>query len=110
MLSQRMAKFFLFQAWGVNVAAARMELGFSRAEFSSAMNQLVNAPRTPEIHAALVTLDRDWIAYREALGASGDAAALSRAASAVAELSERLLDDLERLVGLYERQASVAAR
>jgi nitrate/nitrite-specific signal transduction histidine kinase len=110
MLSQRMAKFFLFQVWGVNVAAARMELGFSRAEFSSAMHQLASAPQTPEIRAALAGLDRDWIAYREALDASGDAAALRRAAAAVAELSERLLDDLERLVALYERQASEAVR
>jgi nitrate/nitrite-specific signal transduction histidine kinase len=110
MLSQRMAKFFLFKAWGVHTIAAQMELNFSRAEFSSAMHQLVNAPRTPEIHAALVELDRDWVAYREALGAPDDAAALRRAAPAVAEQSERLLEDLERLVTLYERQAGEAAR
>ncbi|MCC6611577.1 MAG: type IV pili methyl-accepting chemotaxis transducer N-terminal domain-containing protein [Burkholderiales bacterium] len=111
MLSQRMAKYFLFKAFDVNAQAARMELDMARAEFSSAMHQLFVASRDDErIKAALGELDREWIAYRAALAAHDDAAALRRAAPQVIESSERILAATERLVALYEKQARTQGR
>ena len=106
MLSQRMAKFWLFQAWDVNTAAARMELNFARAEFASGMHQLYNAPRaSTETSAAIEQLDRDWITYRAVLVERRDAAAMRGAAPEVVELSERILASIEQLVTLCEQQA-----
>ena len=106
MLSQRMAKFWLFQAWDVNSNAARMEMDFARAEFASGMHQLYGTAGTsPEIGRAVEQLDRDWIAYRSVLVEKRDTTAMRRAAPEVIELSERILATAERLVALYESQA-----
>lgn len=111
MLSQRMAKYYLFQAWNVNTPAARMELNLARAEFSSAMHQLYIEPRnSPEIAAVLKDLDREWIQYREALGVHPGATERPRAAADVAERSERVLALAEQLASLYEQRANAVNR
>jgi len=111
MLSQRMAKYYLFQVWGVNTPAARMELNLARTEFSSAMHQLYIAPRTiPEIDTVLKNLDREWIQYREALSVRRDAAEFMHAAADIVERSEHVLELTEKLVALYEQQAKAANR
>lgn len=111
MLSQRMAKYYLFQVWGVNTPAARMELNLARAEFSSAMHQLYIAPHAnPEIDAVLKNLDHEWIQYREALSVRHDPAELMRAAADIVERSEHVLELTEKLVALYEQQAKAASR
>ncbi len=100
MLSQRIAKFYLFRAWGVNPVAAQMELNFSRAEFSSGMHQLANAAAgMPALRTVLDEADHAWIAYRRQLEVPGDGAAH------VVEHSERLLALTERLVTLFEERA-----
>lgn len=105
MLSQRLAKFWLFQAWEVNTVAARMETDFARAEFSSGMHQLGMTSVGPEIRQAIEQLERDWITYRAALVEGRDAATMRRTSSEVVELSERILATAERLVALYESKA-----
>lgn len=111
MLSQRMAKYFLFRTWGVNAQPAQMELNMARAEFSSAMRQLFVAPHQDEsIKVQLEQLDSDWIAYRKALTGQGDAASLRRAAPEIVEMSERILETTEKLVALYEKQARTSSR
>jgi nitrate/nitrite-specific signal transduction histidine kinase len=106
MLSQRLAKFWLFQAWDVNVIAARMELNFAGAEFASGMRQLHGTAGTsPAIGRVVEQLDRDWIAYQGALAEKRDTATMRRSAPEVVELSERVLATAERLVALYESQA-----
>lgn len=111
MLSQRMAKYYLFRTWDVNAEAARMELDMARAEFSSGMRQLYAAPRREaQIEAELQRLDKDWIVYRTALTARKNAAALKRAAPDIVDLSERVLETTERLVALYEKQAVESGR
>ncbi len=107
MLSQRIAKYWLFLGWGVNAGAAEMELNMARAEFSSGMNRLyVAGGHDPEIKAELDKLDRDWAAYRAALTSGRDPAAASRAALAIVDLSERVLERCERLVTLFEKRAA----
>lgn len=99
MLSQRMAKLYLFMTWNVNAHAARMELRMAMAEFSSAMNVM---PQSSELAA----LKSDWVAYSAALSGPEDAASLQRSAPRVVELSERVLERTERLVALHEELAA----
>lgn len=106
MLSQRMAKFYLFQAWDINARAARMELNWARAEFSSGMHQLYNATHEiPGVRAPLAELDRQWLAYRDAL-ATDRPGPRPVALAAVAEYSEQILTTAERLVALFEQHAT----
>lgn len=111
MLSQRQAMFYLLQAWEVNTAAARMELNYARAEFSSGMHQLYTSMhRSPDIKATLEQLDREWLVYRDALALERDAAGRRRAAADIVTLSEQVLATTERLVTLYEAQAVAGGR
>ncbi len=106
MLSQRMAKFYLFQAWDINGRAAGMELNWARAEFSSGMHQLYNATRgLPGIRAPLAELDRQWVGYRDALTPDRTGPQPARLA-AVAEYSEQILTTAEQLVALFEQHAT----
>jgi len=105
MLSQRLAKFWLLEAWEMNTVAARMESNFARAEFASGMHQLYGTKTSsPEIGRAVEQLERDWIAYREALAERRNPATMRRAAPVVTELSERVLASAEQLVALYDSQ------
>jgi nitrate/nitrite-specific signal transduction histidine kinase len=111
MLSQRLAMFYLFQAWEVSAPAARMEMNYARAEFSSGMHQLYTGRHgSPDIQAALAQLDAEWMAYRDALAVARDAAGQRRAAADIITLSEQVLATAERLVALYEAQAVAGGR
>ncbi|MCC6533001.1 MAG: type IV pili methyl-accepting chemotaxis transducer N-terminal domain-containing protein [Burkholderiales bacterium] len=104
MLSQRLAKFYLFGLWGVNAVAARMEVNFSRAEFSSGMSQLGGAANTlDEQRAAIEALDRAWVSYRALFVGEGF---VKVAAEKVVEGSEQILPLTERVVALFERSAA----
>jgi nitrate/nitrite-specific signal transduction histidine kinase len=111
MLSQRLAMLYLFQAWEVNTQAARLELNFARAEFSSGMHQLYKSlDRGADIKAAVEQLDREWRAYRDALTVERDTAGKRRAAADIVALSEQVLATAERLVALFEAQAAKGGR
>lgn len=101
MLSQRLAKMYLFRAWGVHAQAAEMELNMARAEFASGIYQLsVSLYTTPEIKAALADLNREWEPYQEAF-------TTARAPASIMDMSERVLAASEKLVALYEKQAGM---
>ncbi len=107
MLSQRIAKFWLFRNWGVNAGAAEMELNMARAEFSSGMTRLyVAGGDDAQIKAELDRLDRDWAAYHAALTGGKDAGA-TRTELQIVALSERVLERTERLVALFEKRAQI---
>lgn len=103
MLSQRMAKFYLAQAWGINDGTAA-ELEKARREFAAALQELAAAPTsTPQIKESLDLVKQQWFFFENALGqkAAGD----KRAATAVATASERILEEMENLVVLYEKSS-----
>lgn len=111
MLSQRLAKFYLFGAWGVNPVAAQMEVNFARAEFSSGMKQLFTAlDKVAALRPALEDLERAWVAYHDLFVASPQGGFLRRTAGQVAEHSELILPIAERLVTLVEQQAQSRSR
>lgn len=101
MLAQRMAKYALFIAWGVQPHAARMELNLARSEFSTTMYQLATGLRNDAIGVQLERLDAEWQAYRPLF----DRPLTSAMLADIAERSERMLDAGETLVSLYERLA-----
>ena len=109
MLSQRAAKFYLLGVWGVNVPAARLEMNFSRAEFSSGMHQLDAAANADaSIRATVGELDRAWVTYRELFVSGRDGEFSRTVANQIAARSEEILGVSDRLVAQLER--SVQAR
>lgn len=62
--------------------------------------------RSPDIQAAVEQLDREWLTYRDALVAPRAAAGQRRVAADIVTLSEQVLATAERLVALYEAQAT----
>ena len=103
MLTQRMAKFFLFKTFEIQPGSAQMELNMARAEFATGLQQLAQAPQTPQLKLTLKVLDSEWTEYRKALEKSarpGDAATIAE----IAERSEQILAVTERIVALLQQQ------
>lgn len=101
MLSQRMAKFYQAAAWGVGDASGATHLETARQEFNQALQELGAAPaNTPRIKDGLALVRQQWFflenALRQKVGAD------KRAQLAVATTSERILEEMEVVVGLYE--------
>lgn len=105
MLSQRLAKLFLFTAWDVNAQAAQMEFNMARGEFASGMASLARLTDQAEARTALEALDREWIAYRSLMLNVSDHESRRAAAAEVAAKSERVLAAAEALVSIYERSS-----
>ena len=106
MLSQRMAKFFLFRQWGMDPARCREELEKSGQEFGSALGELIETPLgTPRIHSELVRVSRQWQMFQALLvELEGDGG--KDAASRIVFASERVLENCDVAVSLYERLAA----
>jgi nitrate/nitrite-specific signal transduction histidine kinase len=102
MLSQRMAKAYYFRQLGVNAVPAGAMLDGAMTEFARAQAELKQAPgNTPQITAELALAEQQWQFFELALGAGRDA----RAAADVATTSERILEQMDLVVGLYEKLA-----
>jgi nitrate/nitrite-specific signal transduction histidine kinase len=102
MLSQRMAKFYQAIAWGVGNEKSPGELEKSRKEFAAAHQELAAAPsNTQQIKESLDLVQQQWIFFESALNQK--AGPDKRPQTAVATTSERILAEMETVVGLYER-------
>ena len=102
MLSQRMAKFYQAQAWGVGDAQSAANLDKARKEFSDAHQELSNASaNTPGIREHLELVRQQWFFFENALAQKSGPD--KRPQTAVATTSERILEEMESVVGLYER-------
>lgn len=102
MLSQRMAKYYQAVSWGIADSTAGTNLGKARKDFTEALQELAGAPaNTVPINDSLGLVKQQWIFFEGALSqkTGGD----KRAQLAVATTSERILDEMEGVVGLYER-------
>lgn len=103
MLSQRMAKFVFFARYGIETKAAVEALGKAREEFVGAFNLLKAAPQnTARINSELALADQQWFFFENALAQDNSPKALK----AVATTSERILEQLNLVVGLYEALAT----
>jgi nitrate/nitrite-specific signal transduction histidine kinase len=102
MLSQRMAKFYQAIAWGVGNEKTPGELEKSRKEFATAHQELAAAPsNTPQIKESLDLVQQQWIFFESALNQKPGPD--KRPQTAVATTSERILAEMETVVGLYEK-------
>ena len=103
MLSQRMAKLFMFQRMGIRAAFCRAELEHARAEFSAVLEQLaVVAGGVPRIAAELAKVRMHWnrLEFAMALGREGE---FSVSVRKVFTASENLLQPTDKTVDLYAR-------
>ncbi|MDY0012475.1 MAG: type IV pili methyl-accepting chemotaxis transducer N-terminal domain-containing protein [Rhodocyclaceae bacterium] len=107
MLSQRMAKFFFFQRLGVNSPEAVAGLDKARIEFAEAHGLLMGAPEnTSVLKRELALVEQQWFFFQAALGKNADN---GQAAGHVATTSERILEQLDLCVSLYEGLATKSA-
>lgn len=100
MLSQRMAKFYLLRAWGFDNAEVRYEIDQARNEFRGALGRLLSAPENTSIIAAtLVEAEQQWNLFEHSLKRDGE----NLVPLIVANTSERLLEKMNEITGLYEQ-------
>jgi nitrate/nitrite-specific signal transduction histidine kinase len=100
MLSQRMAKVYQAAAWHVG---STQQFKWAHKDFSDGLRQLEAAPiNTPALRDELDRVKQHWMVYENALNqrANIDKAMQSE----VATYSERILESLENVVGLYVAQ------
>ncbi len=106
MLSQRMAKYYLYRSWDINSEPADMEMHFSRAHFTAVLIQIESSPfATPRIKERVASIQREWEQYKQALLASRAPVRMRGNAKHMAELSEGILASTEELVALIVEQA-----
>lgn len=99
MLSQRLAKNYFLSAAKAESKLVQAQLASDAADFRQALLTLKAAPvSTPAIRNELELADSQWLFFDAALRRPADAAGLG----AVATTSERLLDVMDKLTGLYD--------
>lgn len=105
MLSQRMAKFYQAINWGVASSDALINLAKARDEFLLAMTELANSPKnTAAIKLEIVLAQQQWLFFDQALKSSASTQESKiRYATNVATTSERILETMDRITGLYEQ-------
>jgi DNA gyrase/topoisomerase IV subunit A len=102
MLSQRIAKFFLFQHAGIQVARCRTELEEVSEEFSTTLADLSSATRDkPAIAAELEGVTEQWHSLQSAITTRDSN--LMASARKVFTTSENLLQRMDMAVELYAR-------
>ena len=111
MLSQRMAKFYLYRAADVLADPAEMELHLSRAHFTAVLLQIERSPHVgAAVRDAVLRVRQQWIPYEQALFTHRDPARMRAGAARVASGSERVLAALEDLVALIVAEGRGASR
>ena len=100
MLSQRLAKYYLLRAWGMDSPAISREIGSARTEFDGALATLRSAPENTEaIRKELDAVALQWEWFQNALGLEGAASY----GLIVVNASEAILDSMEVITTRYER-------
>ena len=105
MLSQRMAKAYFFRQMNVNPGPAAAMLEQATQEFAKAQAELKAAPgNSPQLNTELGLVEQQWFFFQNAL-ALREGVDPKRAAADVATTSERILEQMDLVVGLYEKLA-----
>lgn len=112
MLVQRMAKFYMFRHWNIYAKPSREGIDSARHEFETALADLQQeAADHRAISAALEHVVRLWAPMKKALDrapTTDSQADLHVNATSVANACERLVQQLDSMVSLWERRADVA--
>lgn len=103
MLSQRMAKFYQALAWQVNDGESSSNLEKARQEFASAHLELSAASaNTQQVKNGLNLVKQQWAFFEFALEQRGTGD-VRKQSTIVATTSERILEEMEAVVGFYEK-------
>jgi hypothetical protein len=107
MLSQRMAKFYQAENWGVASSDTMDKLLAARKEFVDALNLLASSPNnTQDIRDEIELGKTQWIFFDNALSNSVSKTGNKKVlATNVATTSERILEVMDRVTGLYAKLA-----
>ena len=102
MLSQRLAKIYMLQAWGVDNSGLRQDSETARIEFVAALAKLRTAPQnSDEIRRELAAIELQWKWFENALELKGAHAYKL----VVADASESIVNSMDRVAQLYEQVA-----
>ncbi|MBI3283571.1 MAG: type IV pili methyl-accepting chemotaxis transducer N-terminal domain-containing protein [Burkholderiales bacterium] len=106
MLSQRMAKYYQAMQWGIAPANAAAMLDTARKEFVTALGTLNAASgANSRIKDELILAQSQWAFFDAALRQAGDAKTRRQFAANVATTSERILEAMDKVTGLYQQLA-----
>jgi len=102
MLSQRLAKYHQAQAWGVAPANAQAEISKAKEEFVQKLDELAAAPINNQAIKDELGLGRQqWMFFDNAL--NGRDSEKKANSLNVATTSERILEVMDNVVGMYEK-------
>jgi nitrate/nitrite-specific signal transduction histidine kinase len=102
MLSQRMAKFYMFRQWEISSPNMDTEMQLAKREFLSALDALEHAPEnTGKISGELSLARTQWIFFENSLQEQSVGNKNPHDAVNVATTSERILEMMDRITDLY---------
>lgn len=106
MLSQRMAAMYLASSWGSGAIAAAAEIQKARSEFTEGLSTLNAAPQATEaIKRELDLAAQQWAFFDGALRTLKPGQAVERSMGEVFTSSERILQVMDQVTGMFARAA-----
>ncbi|HEU0187124.1 MAG TPA: type IV pili methyl-accepting chemotaxis transducer N-terminal domain-containing protein [Gallionellaceae bacterium] len=106
MLSQRIAKFYMLEQWGIKDNGIAKEMELAESEFVAALNELEASPQnTRQIIHALIDARIQWKHFQVALAEQQNQGADTGTAMMAAFASEHLLEAMDKVTALYEEAA-----
>lgn len=102
MLSQRLAKFYMLRAWGIDSSTIREQFDTASHEFAGALATLRSAPEnTPAIERELQAVSLQWDWFSSAISLQGAQSFVL----VVADASESILNSMDLVTGMYAELA-----
>lgn len=102
-LSQRIAKLYLFRSWGIRSDVITNDLKAADGEYRAAMARLHKAPQnTPEIRAELQLAENQYLFLGQAIERLNAGSNVPRELEFVAKTCDNILEVMERVARLYE--------
>ena len=102
MLSQRIAKYYVFKAWGLDNEEYGQEYDKAVQEFSEALDTLKNAPEnTSDINAALKKVEKDWNTFKISFRLNGGRFIPSLVTRSLDKIREQMDYITALYVGIY---------
>ncbi|MDO9192076.1 MAG: type IV pili methyl-accepting chemotaxis transducer N-terminal domain-containing protein [Undibacterium sp.] len=104
MLSQRMAKFYQAAQWDIMPPENNGKLEATRKEFIAGLSTLNAAPgNSAKIKEELAMAQQQWVFFDSAIKQTEESKGRRTAAMNVATTSERLLEIMDKITGLYQQ-------
>lgn len=104
MLSQRMAKYYQAAEWNIAPADGQNQLDAARKEFIAGLVTLSAAPgNTAKTKEELAMAQQQWLFFDAAIKQTEDLKGRRISATNVATTSERLLEIMDKITGIYQQ-------